>query len=231
MNEKKSLNFDFLDEPPKKANGTPSEPTPTEVRVTVDSKVNFFQYFKECYSDFSKFSKQYLVSKSPKYLWVAIWIIGIGIATDRLTSSSSTSWSEVWAAAIFGGILAGAIAYYITGWFYHVRVQWSKGQVNIDTSRNIYIFSSLPIAVASIGSLFFNQIAYGSDYFSTYYTDASAVDLVFALLSFAAIVYSIIISYRAVREVTHAEKGRAIGWFIVAPIIFYIVIFTVSILK
>lgn len=220
MNEKKSLNFDFLDEKPKKTNETGD--APVAIPSAPDTgKVGFFQYFRECFFDFTKFSKEYLVTKSPKYLWLAIWVMGLGSTTSNLTSSDSTSWSEVWTIAAFGGILAGAIAYYIAGWFYHVRVQWSKGKGSIDTSRNIYIFSSLPIAVTSIASLVFNQLSYGSDYFSSYSTDASGVDLVFALLSFAAIIYSIVISYRAVREVMHVEKRRAIGWFIVAPAIFY----------
>ena len=66
-------------------------------------------------------------------------------------------------------------------------------------------------------------MAYGSDYFiNTYHTDASNVDKIFDLLSLVAITYSIYISYKAVRDVTKAEKGRAIWWFIVAPAIFYI---------
>ena len=171
------------------------------------------------------------MTASPKYLLVAIWILGIGNAAGRLTSSSSSTWGEVWAVAIFGGILAGAIAYYIAGWFYHVRVGWSKGTGTIDTARNIYTFSSLPIAVVSIGSLLFNQMAYGSDYFDSYYSDASSVDVIFALLSIAAIAYSIYISYRAVRDVMHAEKVRAIGWFVVAPAIFYVLVFASAIFE
>ncbi len=224
MTEKKSLNFDFLDEKPKETGGAIDAPVVVPSAPETD-KIGFFPYFKECFLNFSKFSKQHLVTKSPKYLWLAIWVIGLGSATGNLTSSDSTGWSEVWTIAVFGGILAGAIAYYIAGWFYNVRVQWSKGQGGIDTARNIYIFSSLPIAVTSIASLLFNQLSYGSDYFTSYSTDASSVDLIFGLLSFAAIIYSIVISYRAVREVMHAEKRRAIGWFVVAPAIFYFVAF------
>ncbi len=220
MTEKKSLNFDFLDEKPKKTSGAVDAPT-VVTSAPEAGKIGFFPYFKECFLNFSKFSKQYLVTKSPRYLWLAIWVVGLGSTTGNLTSSDSTSWSEVWTIAGFGGILAGAIAYYIAGWFYHVRVQWSKGQGDIDTSRNVYIYSSLPIAITSVASLFFNQLSYGSDYFTSYSSDSSSVDVVFALLSIAAIIYSIVISYRAVREVMHAEKGKAIWWFIVAPAIFY----------
>jgi len=223
--EKKSLNFDFLGESPKKADEKSSAPVATQGPTSNTDKVKFFHYFKECYTNFPEFAKKHLVTASPKYLLLAIWVLGIGNAADRLTSSNSSTWGEVWAIAIFGGILTGAIAYYIAGWFYHVRVGWSKGTGTIDTSRNIYTFSSLPIAVVGVGTLFFNHLAYGSDYFDTYYSDASSVDIIFGLLALAAIAYSIYISYRAVRDVMHVQKGRGMFWFVIAPVIFYVLIF------
>ncbi len=225
MNEKKSLNFDFLDDGQKKADEKVSTPVAASGPTPKTDKVSFFPYFTECLTHFSKFAQEHLVTKNPKYLLVAIWVMGIGTAADRLTSSNSSTWGEVWAIAIFGGILSGALAYFIGGWFYHVRVGWSKGVGTIDTARNIYTFSSLPIALAGIGSLFFNHLAYGSDYFDTYYSDASSVDVIFGLLALAAIAYSIYISYRGVRDVMNVKKGLGIFWFVVAPAIFYVLIF------
>lgn len=226
MNEKKSLNFDFLDESPQKtgdqvgASAVASKPTP----VPNTDKVNFFEYFKDCFTNFSEFAQKHLVRSNPKYLLLAIWILGIGSAADRLTSSESSSWGEVWAIALFGGILSGALAYYIGGWFYHVRVGWSKGSGTIDTARNIYTFSSLPISVTAIGSLFFNHLAYGTDYFDLYYSEASSVDVIFAILALVAIGYSIYISYQGVKNVMHVQKGRGIFWFVIAPAIFYVLV-------
>jgi hypothetical protein len=231
MNEKKSLNFDFLDDDSKNDNDKITVPVDTSANVHNTSSADFYSYFKEAFTNFSKFTKEHLMIANPKYLIVAIWIFGMGNAIDRITSSDSSSWGEVWAIVIFGGILSGALVYYIGGWFYHVRIEWSKGKCTIDTARNIYIFSSLPIAVVAIGSLIFNQMAYGSDYFNTYHTDASSVDVIFGLLSLFAIAYSIYISYKAVKDVTHAEKGRSIWWFVVAPTIVYILIVASGILK
>lgn len=226
MNEKKSLNFDFLEEGLQKTAEKVSAPVSASESTSLQNndKVNFFDYFKQCFTDFSKFAQEHLVTSKPKYLLLAIWLLGIGSAADRLTGADSSSWGEVWAIVLVGGILAGALAYYIGGWFYHVRVGWSKGTGSIDTARNIYTFSSLPISVTAIGSLFFNNIAYGSDYFDTYYSDASSVDVIFGLLALAAIAYSIYISYRGVRNVMHVKKGLGIFWFVVAPTIFYVLI-------
>lgn len=234
MNEKKSLNFDFLDESPQKTGekvDTPKTVASKPISVSETDKVNFFEYFKQCFTNFSKFAQEHLVTSKPKYLLLAIWLLGIGSAADRLTSSDSSSWGEVWAIVLVGGILAGALAYYIGGWFYHVRVGWSKGTGSIDTARNIYTFSSLPISVTAIGSLIFNHLAYGSDYFVTYAYDASSVDVIFGLLALAAIGYSIYISYRGVKDVMHVQKGRGIFWFVVAPAIFYVLILASSIFE
>ena len=225
MTDKKSLNFDFLDDSPKKTDEKGSTPVATSGLVFNSDNVKFIPYFKECFTNFSKFAKENLVTANPKYLLLVIWVLGIGSTIDRISISDFSSWGEVWVSVIFGGILAGAMAYYIGGWFYHVRVGWSKGTGEIDTSRNIYTFSSLPISVVVIGSLIFNQMAYGSDYFDTYYSDASRVDMIFGLLAIAAIGYSFYISYRAVREIMNVQKSRAIWWFVVAPAIFYVLIF------
>lgn len=223
MTDKKSLDFDFLDESPKKADEkTVSHAVAKPVLET--GKVNIFQYFKECFTNFPKFAEENLDAQTPKYLAVAVWVMGMGNVAGRLTSDNSSSWGETWAIVIFGGILAGALAYFFGGWFYNVRVKWSKGQANEDTSKNLFTFASLPISIVAVGSLIFNQMAYGDDYFSSYYSDASTVDMIAALLTIVAIGYSIYISYRAVRKIMHVQKGRAILWFVVAPVVFYILV-------
>lgn len=225
MIEKKSLSFDFLDENPEKIKED------VFVVPVKEKEIIFIEYFKEYYSSFSEFAKRHLMTKSPKYFLWAIWVVGIGNTIDRTATSSSNGWVEAWVTALFGGVLAGAFTYYIAGWFYQVRVKWSKGIDDIDTARNIYIFSLLPISVISIGSLFFNSISYGDDYFIKYASDSSQVDTLFAFFSLISIVYSIRISYKAAKEVMKAKKNHAIFWFIISPVIFYILIFANAILE
>jgi len=224
MSEKKSLNFDFLDTNQKKSSksmtASETDKSKTATPPTMP-KVNLFEYFNECFTNFSVFAQKHLVKSRPKYLLLAVWLIGMGSAADRLVDSEYSSWGEVWAIVLIGGIIYGALAFFIGGWFYHVRVGWSKGSGSIDTSRNIYIFSSLPISLTAIGSLLFNHLAYGSDYFYTYYSELSNVDVIFGLLALAAIAYSIYISYRGVRDVMNVQKGLGMFWFVIAPIIFY----------
>jgi len=228
MNDKKHLNFDFLDKDVKDTESISVDNTSTKVSSEADKKNGFIEYFKLCFTNFSDFSKKYLTTKNPKYLLFTIWIVGIGTAMDRIIGSSSdySSWGEGWAIALFGGILSGAIAYYIAGWFYNVRIKWSKGKDDLDTSRHIYIFASLPIALSTILSFLFNQMAYGDEYFYSY--DATTVDVIFLFVFIVALFISIRMGYKAAREVMGADKGRAIGWFIVAPTIFYVLVIFLS---
>lgn len=224
MNEKKHLDFNFLDETPTKPEEKASAPVSTPFH---GEQVKFFEYFKECFTNFPKFAQKYLTTKTnPKYLLFVVWVVGVGTVADRVIGSSSdySTWGEAWAIALFGGILSGALVYFIGGWFYDVRVGWSKGNRNVDTSRNIYAFSSLPIALLSILSFIFNHMAYGDDYFSSYAYDGSAVDILVFLAFIPVAIFAIRMGYKAAREVMGAEKSRAIWWFAVAPGVFYALI-------
>lgn len=225
MNDKKKLDFDFFSQDSSKKNDSKTveavEPTSA---ISSAENLSFVEYFKGCYSDFVGFSKQYLAQEKPRYLLIVAWLVGVGTVADRVTGQDYTSWGEVWAVALFGGIISGALIYYIAGWFYNLRIKWSKGHENINTSRNIYVFASLPVAIASITALFFNHISYGSDYFDYYYSDGTTIDGVFLFVALAAIIYSIRLGYKAATEVLGAQKNRAIGWFVVLPTLFYIVV-------
>lgn len=237
MNEKKSLNFDFLDTDTKDVqqkttdSSTSEAPKRTPVQKNENDTISFSEYFKDYYSDFTKFCEKHLTKAHPKYFLLVGWIVGMGSIIDRLTSTmqDSSSWGEVWAIVIFGGILAGAIAYWIQGWFYEVRIRWSKGKIDSNTARHIWLFSGLPVAIVSILSLLFNEIAYGDNYFN-YSVDGTTVDIIFWLLLLVSIVYSITISYKAIRKISNAEKGRSIWWFIVAPVLVYLIFILASVL-
>lgn len=225
MNDKKKLDFDFFGQDTSEKNSSETvevtEPTPV---ISSDEKLGFLEYFKNCYSNFVDFSKQYLTQEKPQYLLIVAWLVGVGTVADRVTGQDYTSWGEVWAVALFGGIISGALIYYIAGWFYNLRIKWSKGRDNINTSRNIYVFASLPVAIASITALFFNHISYGSDYFDYYYSDGTTIDGIFLFVALAAIIYSIRLGYKAARGVLGAQKNRAIGWFVVLPALFYVIV-------
>lgn len=225
MNDKKKLDFDFFGQNTSEKNSPETiEAVESESETSSTEKLGFWEYFKNCYSDFVAFSKENLAQEKPRYILIVAWLVGVGTVADRITGQEYVSWGEVWAVTLFGGIISGALIYYIAGWFYNLRIKWSKGHNNISTSRNVYVFASLPIAVASITALVFNHLSYGSDYFDYYHSDGTTIDVIFLFVIFAAIIYSIRLEYKAAREVFGARKNHAIGWFIVLPALFYIIV-------
>jgi hypothetical protein len=225
MSNKKTLNFDFLDESSKAIEGAAKVEldgdNQGEISELKKDTTPFIRYFRECYSDFSNFSEKNLMVNTPKYFSIAMILYGMGVVAERLIVSAKdySNWVEIWAIVLIGGFVVGYFAYHISGTIYHWRVKWSGGRDDIDTSRNIWLFSSLPIAIISLTSLVLNQMAYGSDYFNS---GGTSIDGAMGLVSVVIIIYSIKISYKAVRHVQKVEKGKAIWWFIILPSIIYL---------
>ena len=228
MPDKERLKFDldFLEKEQKK----PADAKPAEVHKpaeTTGEKLSFIEYIKAVFKDFPSFCDKYLRVKNPPYLFFIIWAVGVASAIDRMSDYGSSSWMEVWAIVLIGGLIAGYLQYWIGGAIYHLRVKWSKGGDNYDASRNINMFSGIPIAIASIGSLLLNTIVYGNDYFKS--GDGSSLDILFFFVIITAIAYSIRLSYKGVMFIQQTEKTRAMIWFVVLPAIFYILIFSAAI--
>lgn len=228
MPDKERLKFDldFLEkEQEKPANAKQAEVNkPTEA---TGEKLPFIEYIKAVFKDFPAFCDKYLRVKSPPYLFFIIWASGVATAIDRMSDYGGSTWLEVWAIVLIGGLVAGYLQYWIGGAIYHLRVKWSKGGDNYDASRNIYMFSGIPVAIASIGSLLLNTIVYGNAYFKS--GEGSSLDILFFFVIVAAIAYSIRLSYKGVMFIQQTQKTRAMIWFVVLPAIFYVLIFSAAI--
>lgn len=228
MSDKERLKFDldFLEKEQEK----PAETKPAEAKKpaeAVDGKPPFIDYIKAVFKDFPAFCDKYLRVKNPPYLFVIIWVVGIASAIDRVSSFEGSSWGEVWAIVLIGGLITGYLQYWIGGAIYHLRVKWSKGGDNYDASRNLNMFTGIPIAIASISSLILNTIIYGNKYFES--GGGSSIDILFFFIILAAIAYSIRLSYKGVMFIQKTQKTRAIIWFIVVPAIFYVLVFSAAI--
>jgi hypothetical protein len=228
MTDKARLKFDldFLEKEQEKT----VETKPMEAKKTaeaVDGKPPFIDYIKAVFKDFPAFCDKYLRVKNPPYLFIIIWVVGIASAIDRVSSFESSSWGEVWAIVLIGGLITGYLQYWIGGAIYHLRVKWSKGGDNYDASRNLNMFTGIPIAIASISSLILNTLIYGNDYFES--GGGSSIDILFFFIILAAIAYSIRLSYKGVMFMQNTQKIRAIIWFIVVPAIFYVLVFSAAI--
>ena len=125
------------------------------------------------------------------------------------------NWIGYWIFAITGGIIGGYILYLIGGWFFNVRLKWSKGTGDIDKSRYIYLYSgvvsSSVIILTTLVSMLINNKPYDSG------LELNLWDLTSLILSVFFIYYSVFVSYTGVRTITDADKLRSKIWFLILP--------------
>ncbi len=184
------------------------------------------------------FFKEHFQQRDNTHENLALVFFGLGYGIDRMDRQlikfdlrgktelldMLNSWPIYWLIAIIGGAVGGYILYLIGGWFYNLRLKWSKGTADLSQSRNLYLFSNFwlftPIVLITLVNLLFYDLPYDP------YTSYPIFDILSALMILGAIFYSVFISYTAVRTVTDADKGLAILWFIVAPVLYYLISFS-----
>lgn len=165
-----------------------------------------------------------------KYLYVAIWLVGISKGSSNLDKqlfkvdygtreslrgiihTIVDSWGMFWFYLMFIGIVSGYFTYLIGGWWYNVRLKWSTTiKHDKKQGRSIYIYTALISAVPTIlatiiYTVFFKsyRIAYNSD---------EMYSIVLLIFPF----WSIICSYKAVMSKFKTKKWAARMWFLILP--------------
>ena len=198
-------------------------------------KSNLITFWTELFLKPKLFFKKYLRNSEsqPAYYNIAIAIFCIGYGIDRLDQQLMkfdlrgnldeagllNNWIVYWVVAILGGFIGGYILYLIGGWFFNVRLKWSKGTGDIEKSRYIYLYSGVVsfavIILATLLSMTFNNKPYISE------SESFLWDLISAVLLLFFIFYSVYVSYTGVRAITDAEKVRSRIWFLIIPMVFY----------
>ena len=203
---------------------------------------DFLNFFVTLLIRPKSFFKEQFVQRINVHENLALVFFGLGLGLDRMdrqyikmdlggrTEALDTlnSWPLYWLIAVVGGAIGGYIAFMIGGWFYDVRIKWSRGSGDLTKSRNLYLFANFwlytTIVVMSLISFFTYDLPY--DPFTAY----PIWEILSAILILTAVFYSIYISYTGVRSVTDAKKGLAIFWFIIAPVLYYLFSFSALIL-
>ncbi|SHJ28116.1 YIP1 family protein [Aquimarina spongiae] len=194
--------------------------------------------FAQLLIDPKSFFKNDLETNDKNLFAIAMVVFCIGYGIDRMDRQLVkldlrgtldefgffNTWIGYWSISIIGGAIGGYILYLIGGWFYHVRVKWSKGKGDLDHSRRLYLFSNfylyLSIALVSVCATLILSRPYDP------YAEFSVFDGITGIVVILAIFYTIYISFSGVMSTTEAERTRAVIWFIVLPAFFYIVSFS-----
>jgi len=189
-------------------------------------KYNFKTFVHDYVFNFAYFSKNELIKKNPAFFPLVVYIDGVARTLDRISRPSIAkhihSWGAVWVAALLGGLLGAISIYYIFGSIYHLGVKLAGGKKDITVSRNIATYSILPLAVMVIISELFATILYGNGYFDKNFS-VGAIGIIFVIFQILAIIVSIQMGYKAVREIQETKKIPSILLFIIFPSLLYFI--------
>ncbi|MBT8299882.1 MAG: YIP1 family protein [Maribacter sp.] len=199
---------------------------------------NFSQFWVQLLMNPKKFFAKNLQEDKINYLNFATIVFCLGYGIDRLekqlvkfelrgtldTYEFINTWLGFWLIALVGGAIGGYILYLIGGWFYNLRVKWSLGEGNLKKSRILYLYSnfyiSAVIILITLLETVINPIPYDP------YAEMHIIEIISIPIILFFLFHSIYISYSGLSVTTEVNKGRAIVWFIVLPILFYTVAYS-----
>jgi hypothetical protein len=175
------------------------------------------------------------LTKRPEAYLVA-WITGTSYVMDRIDTNImkaelggtrsgwqafgpwlSESWVHYWCFVLGVGILDGWTFWYIGGWWYRKRLNWSgDGKANPDRVRATYVYQDLVGSGPAILLVLVQTVVFAN------YGEAWRAEELWSSLIIVFIFWSCVTSYKAARTFD-VVRWKARLWFLFLPIAVYIV--------
>ncbi|MFC1895484.1 hypothetical protein ACFL0Q_02325 [Thermodesulfobacteriota bacterium] len=137
---------------------------------------------------------------------------------DQLAPYLVDWWPGFWAYLLVFGALSGLMLWWLGGWWFSVRLRWS-GAINPERrmARLVMVYSAFvhagpTVAAALVYTAFFDN-----------YAEAFSYDEPFSLILLIFPFWSVAASFTGVRSVFGVSGWRPRLWFLVLPILVYIV--------
>lgn len=185
---------------------------------------------RQYFTDFDGFMETYIRQKHPPYFYLMMWLLGTERAIENIETSllgdkvaQADYWPDAWLIIVVRAIVYGFLAYWLNGVWYHLRVLFCGGSKVGRTSLNINLYTGLPFYLTLLLLYVINTTLYGNAYFSEDFIPGIEAIPLMIIVTLAAM-YSIRLSYRAVRKIQDTKKYPSIFWFIVLPVPYYILL-------
>ena len=184
------------------------------------------------------FTDAALLTKTPEVLLVA-WISGISyvlgkidsrlmqselgsspsIVRAQLTEWLTSSWIQYWSFALAFGVLNAWIFWYLAGWWYRKRLEWS-GAANPTPQlvRPLYMYQDLVMSAPIVLITVAETIVYSN------YAEAWAAESWWTIFAIVFVFWSCATSYKAATTAFTLSRCKARLWFLFLPIAVYLVV-------
>ena len=127
------------------------------------------------------------------------------------------SWIGFWAVVVLAGVLSGLLLWHLGAWWYRVRLNWSGADEHHSTrARVVYLYSRLVWAGPVLLAQVIDTVRF-ENYLESW-NDESLLPVLLLVFPF----WSFVVSYRGVRTVFDVRRGRALWWFLLAPMLLFV---------
>jgi hypothetical protein len=180
------------------------------------------------------------LNKAPEIL-IVVWASGVTYTLGRIDTNImraelgharagwetlgpwlTESWLHFWAFTALVGIISGVIFWYLGGWWYRKRLNWS-GARDADPAlvRPVYMYQDFVLSAPAI-LITLLQTALFSSYQEAWETEEywSSTILIFTF-------WACFTSYKAATTAFTLSKWKARTWFLILPIMIYLTVFGV----
>ncbi len=201
----------------------------------------FFKRFHLLFFKPSVFFKELDLLNTPFLVYISLWLFGMSNAVDKIDQKliktdlgTVTSSNQFLLDAISGGwslffiMIAGIGAFgaffiwLIGGWFYNLRLSWSgAGEFDKVSGRLIYVLSNLVVVIPHLIVVLISATLY-QDYVAAFSADEYWSSLIIIFPFWATYV-----SYQAILANFNVVKWKALLWFVILPVLFYLLAFGV----
>jgi hypothetical protein len=175
----------------------------------------------------SRFFRHHARQAVPVLTWVAAYTFGVAGMIDQideralrsklggsaqLWSSVADDWAVYWALCLVGGAVSGALYYLVGGWWYRKRLEFS-GAVDPDAglARRVYVYAAQVYTLPLLAYSLWETVRYSSP------RTAFEGDDPWAILVIGFVFWSVLVSYRGVRELFAVRPWPARTWFLIMP--------------
>jgi len=184
-----------------------SQESPDQVQYTI------LDVIRVVFTNFAGFAVSHLARGTAPALYLVIWLIGMDATAGWLELEEliygqyqTTNWFHAWIRIMGGGLAAGPIRYWIVGSLFHLGVRFSGGEGPARSSRYVFIYAALPVAIVDLVVKIVQMLVFQNQYFAGQIDPA--VTGVVSMVMLIAFIFSIRICFQGAVAALGADRKR-----------------------
>jgi hypothetical protein len=167
------------------------------------------------------------------WLWLAAaWLVGVEAVFDRIdrslmkldlgssqdiTVALVKDWPGLWLTALLGGVVAGAVLWFVGGIWFRLRLGWAGATLpDPREARLVYTFAGLVSAVPAVLFAVYYTLRF-PNYLAAWQSE-DALSGALGIVPLAFVFWSYVVSYRGVRARFEVNLWPARVWFLILPV-------------